>query len=58
MKKNNTVYLNHVNDAIDNINEYTKGVAFQTYSDNRMMQDAIVRQLEIIIVGQTRKESS
>jgi uncharacterized protein with HEPN domain len=41
------VYLQHLRDAIDSISEYT-AEGQEQFSRNRMMQAAVVRNLEII----------
>jgi uncharacterized protein with HEPN domain len=46
--KDDTVYLRHILDAVAQIEQYLRGVSVDIYADNRMLQDAIVRQLEII----------
>jgi uncharacterized protein with HEPN domain len=48
MKKDDTVYLHHILDAIDLIKEYTKGMSENEFLSNSMAHDAVVRQLEII----------
>ena len=48
MKKDDTVYLRHVLDAVRKIGRYTEGVTYEQYLRNDMMQDGVVRQLEII----------
>ena len=46
--KDNYVYLQHVIDSIDRIDKYTKGISKQDFIKNYMIQDAVIRQLEII----------
>jgi len=46
--KNDTLYLGHIRDAIENIGSYTAGVDYKKFASNNMMVDAVVRQLEII----------
>ena len=48
MKKDNAVYLHHILDAIEQIESYTAGLSREEFLDRRMVQDAVVRQLEII----------
>ena len=48
MKKDETVYLNHILDAINAIEEYTKGMSENEFFSNSMAHDAVIRQLEII----------
>ena len=46
--KNDKQYLRHINEAIETIEEYLQGISFDTFVSNKMIQDAIVRELEII----------
>lgn len=46
--KTNEVYLRHILDAIEQIYEYVDGVDRAAFDADRMLQDAVVRQLEII----------
>lgn len=47
-KHDDTVYLWHILDAIRQIEEYLQGVTYEEFCQNRMFQDAVIRQLEII----------
>ena len=46
--KDDKVFLKHILDAIGNIEEYLSGTTYQDFSSNKMMVDAVVRELEII----------
>ncbi len=46
--RNDRTYLAHIRDAIETIAEYIEGVAYEQFSTNKMMIDAVVRELEII----------
>jgi uncharacterized protein with HEPN domain len=48
MKKDNTVYLLHILDAIELIEEYTDGMSENEFLSNSMARDAVIRQIEII----------
>jgi len=48
MKRDDTVYLHHILDAIRLIEEYTKGMSENEFFTNSMAHDAVVRQLEIV----------
>ena len=48
MKKDDTVYLHHIFDAIELIGEYTEGMSENEFLSNSMAHDAVVRQIEII----------
>ncbi len=44
----NNMYLLHIKEAIKKINTYSKNTDFQSFRNNEMMQDAIIRQLSVI----------
>ena len=46
--KDDVVYLRHILEAIEKIESYVKGAAYESFSSNDMMIDAVVRELEII----------
>jgi len=46
--KDDVVYLRHILEAIEKIESYVKGAAYESFSRNDMMIDAVVRELEII----------
>jgi len=48
MKKDDTVYLQHILDAIHRIETYTCGLSKEKYLQDGLLQDGVVRQLEII----------
>ena len=48
INKDNYVYLQHVLDSIHRIDEYTKGISKHDFMKNYLIQDAVIRQLEII----------
>jgi uncharacterized protein with HEPN domain len=48
MSKHDTVYLNHILDAINQIESYTADLSYETFSEDRLIQDGVIRQLEII----------
>ncbi len=41
-------YLQHILEAIDNIQEYTAGLNLQTFTVDKKTRDAVIRNLEII----------
>jgi len=55
--RNDQTYLEHVLDAIDAIEGYINGAAFDEFTGNRMMVDAVVRELEIIGEASSRLSS-
>ncbi len=46
--RNDRTYLTHIRDAIETIEEYLEGVAYEQFTSNKMIIDAVVRELEII----------
>ena len=54
--KTDRVYVQHILDAIAQIEEYTEDVDRETFKSNRMLQDATVRQIEI--VGEASRQLS
>ena len=48
MEKDNTIYLQHVLDAIHTIEEYLHGVDEEKFKATRLLQDGSIRQIEII----------
>ena len=56
MKKDDSVYLRHVLDAISRIEEYTQDITYQDFLDNHLRQDGVIRQIEII--GEATKKLS
>ena len=56
MKKDDTVFLKHILDAIDLIGSYLKDRSYEEFEENRMLQDAVIREIEII--GEAAKNLS
>jgi len=56
VKKDNSVYLRHILDAISRIEEYTQGIRYEDFMDNHLIQDGVIRQIEII--GEATKRLS
>ena len=54
MKKNPVIYLNHIQDCIHKIQDYTDGMDQDEFLNNSLIQDAVVRNLEII--GEATKQ--
>jgi uncharacterized protein with HEPN domain len=54
--KDDSLYIDHILQSINNIFEYTKGLSIQDFSDNKMVQDAVIRNFEII--GEATKKVS
>ncbi len=56
MKKDDFVYLRHILDAISRIEEYTQGITYEHFMANHLIQDGVIRQIEII--GEAAKRLS
>jgi len=56
VKKDDSVYLHHILDAISRIEEYTHGIKRRAFIGSHMVQDAVMRQIEII--GEATKRLS
>ena len=48
MKPNETVYLQHILDAIAKVETYLQGVDEETFDENSLLQDGVIRQIEIV----------
>lgn len=48
MKKDNLVYLKHMLDAINRIEEYTGEVEYDEFMNTRLVQAGVIREIEII----------
>ena len=56
MIKDDFVYIEHILDCIRKINEYTQGLSIKEFSSNELVQDAVIRNIEII--GEASKKLS
>ena len=48
MKKKDIIYVKHIRDAINSILEYTKDLNKNDFNSKEIIQDAVIRQIEII----------
>jgi uncharacterized protein with HEPN domain len=48
MEKENSVFINHILDSINAIEDFSKGISQGELKTNRLIQSAIVREIEII----------
>lgn len=48
MPRDDSVYLQHILDAISKIETYLDGIDRQTFSERSLIQDGVIRQTEII----------
>ncbi|MDO8555328.1 MAG: DUF86 domain-containing protein [bacterium] len=51
-----SLYIKHILDAIIVIETYIENLSFETFSQNKLVQDGVIRELEII--GETVKRLS
>ena len=56
MKRDDIVYLRHILDAISRIEEYTKGVKYEDFMNDNLVQDGVMREIEIM--GEATKRLS
>jgi uncharacterized protein with HEPN domain len=56
VKKDDTVYLQHIMDNISRIEEYTQGFGYEDFVGNHLIQDGVIRQIEIM--GEAAKRLS
>ena len=48
MKRDDSVYLRHILDAIGKAEAYLEGISEASFSQNSLIQDGVIRQIEII----------
>lgn len=48
MPRDNLVYLRHILDAISKVSTYLEGIDRRAFSEKSLIQDGVIRQLEII----------
>ena len=56
MERDDSVYLRHILDAISRIDEYLHGIDEEKFYQHYLVQDGVIRQLEII--GEASKRIS
>ena len=56
MIKDDLAYIDHILDCIRKINEFSKGLSLKEFKSNELVQDAIIRNIEII--GEASKKFS
>lgn len=56
MQKDDEVYLRHILDAIMKIEEYTEDIEYEDFVEQLLVQDGVIRQLEIM--GEATKRLS
>lgn len=48
MRKDPTIFLRHILESIEKIEEYTKGFTKEKFASSSKIQDAVIRNLEIV----------
>ena len=48
MNKDDSIHLQHIVEAIDQIDRYTRGMSESEFSSRPMVQDAVMRQIQVI----------
>jgi uncharacterized protein with HEPN domain len=48
MKKDSLIYIDHILDCITKIKKYTTGFEEEDFMENTLIQDAVIRNFEII----------
>jgi uncharacterized protein with HEPN domain len=56
MIKSDLAYVDHILDCIRKINDFSKNLTFKEFKKNELVQDAIIRNIEII--GEASKKIS
>ena len=56
MIKDDLAYIDHILDCIRKINKFSKGLSLREFKTNELVQDAIIRNIEII--GEASKNIS
>jgi uncharacterized protein with HEPN domain len=54
--KDDSIFLRHILDSINQIGEYVNGLGFEDFVMHKLVQDGVIRQLEII--GEATKRLS
>jgi uncharacterized protein with HEPN domain len=54
--KDDTIYIDHILLSVNNILNYTKDISKEEFSENTLIQDAVIRNFEII--GEATKKVS
>jgi len=56
VKKDDSVYLRHIFDAISRIEEYSQNIDYKDFMNNHLIQDGVIRQIEVM--GEATKRLS
>lgn len=48
MARDEMLYLRHILDAINTVEEYLQGVSESQFSNTQLLQDGVIRQIEIV----------
>jgi uncharacterized protein with HEPN domain len=58
MAKDPSIYINHIKASVEKILLYTKDIDEDSFNDNPLIQDAVIRQFEIIGEATKRVDKS
>lgn len=47
MKKDDSVYIKHIFDAINWIEQYLRGMTYESFLNNHLIQDGVIKQTEL-----------
>lgn len=56
MNKNDLAYIDHILDCIRKVQRFSRGLDLKKFSENELVQDAIIRNIEVI--GEASKKIS
>jgi len=48
MRRNYKLFIEDILDAMNKIEEYIKGLSYEDFAENEMVEDAVIRRIEII----------
>ena len=48
MDKDDSIYIDHILESIEKIEKYTTNISREDFAKNNMIQDAVIRNFEII----------
>ena len=57
-ERDDSIYLRHILDAVNSIENYVSGISHEVFGKNKLLQDGVMRQIEIIGEAAKRVSSS
>lgn len=48
MKRDDSIYVRHILDSVNRIENYLRGMMYEDFLNNHLVQDGVIRQIEII----------